>query len=132
MQSDFTVGYYTGANYPQYFKTAHWRRLKVNFIYSNPNARCWICEYDEDRGKLLPHHEIYNLFHEKLGRDIFILCGNCHTQVHFYKKFFIWKRKTPLKTMNLKRRRLHLRFEFCIQNKRYWSALSCLLQRSMT
>lgn len=120
MQQVFTAGYYIGKNYPSYFLTLHWKKLKVEFIYSNPRAKCWVCGITNT---LLPHHERYtNLFHEKLNYDIFILCFNCHSELHFYKMFGIFKRKTKLITRNLKKRRLNLKYNNCIQNKRFFQA----------
>lgn len=128
MNKVFTQGKYTGIHYPDYFKTPWWKHLKVELIYSNPDAKCWICK---SRERLLLHHEIYNLFCEKLNRDIFILCFDCHTKLHFYKMFGFLKRKTKLHTPNLKRRRLSLMVEECIRNKRYLLSLWYVLVRIM-
>jgi len=104
---------YIGIRYPEYFKTEWWTSLKEKLIYTNPNVKCWICS---KKDTLLIHHEKYdNLFHERLGRDIFILCYECHSQLHFSLFLGIYKRKTPLKTWNLKRRRLFLKLQNCIQ-----------------
>lgn len=129
MNKVFTQSKYTGIHYPDYFKTEWWKKLKVELIYSNPYAVCWICHGKE---RLLLHHEIYNLFHEKLNKDIFILCFNCHTKLHFYKILFLIQRKTKLKTRNLKKRRLSLKVENCIQNKRYGLSLWYVLLRIMS
>lgn len=128
MKQVFTIEYYRGARYPEYFTTEHWSNLKRKYIYLNPKAKCWICEITFT---LLPHHERYdNLFHERISRDIFILCFNCHTQLHFYKFLFIFNRKTKLSYRNLKRRRLYLRMLFCIHKKRIvrsiWYFLRCI------
>lgn len=129
MSNVFTSSKYTGVQYPKYFKTIWWKKLKVELIYSNPNAKCWICG---SRATLLLHHEIYNLFHEKLNRDIFILCFDCHTELHFYTQFFFLKRKTKLITRHLKIRRLHLKYNYCIHNKHYGKALYYIFSRIMT
>lgn len=107
---------YVGINYPKYFKTQWWIEKKDEWIYSNPKAKCWICEITSN---LLPHHERYdNLFNERLYRDIFILCFFCHTQLHFHKFLLLFTRKTKLDRRSLKRRRLYLRMLFCIQKRR--------------
>lgn len=109
--------YYHGVNYPQYFNTSHWRDLKYKLIYSNKSAKCFICEYPYT---LLIHHESYNyLFHERLYRDIFILCYNCHEQLHFYTFLFLFKVKTKLKRKSLRKRRLWLRLIICVRTKRF-------------
>lgn len=119
---------YTGDNYPKYFKTPHWYRLKEKHIYTNPHAKCWVCEipvrvfYKEGRktSNLVPHHVSYdNLFHEKLGRDIYIICHECHNQAHYYKAFIFFERKLKLKRKLLLKRLRLLRFKYLVQEKRY-------------
>lgn len=127
MSEVFTSSEYTGINYPRYFKTLWWQKIKVQYIYSNKNASCYICE---SRVGLLLHHEIYNLFHEKLNHDVFTLCYDCHTQVHFYLRFFKFKTKTKLETKYLKKRRLHLRFKYLLRNGRYGRALIEMFKRT--
>lgn len=129
MQQCFTEEEYIGKNYPNYFKTPHWVQLKEDLIYSNRNVHCWI---DEITYSLLPHHERYdNLFHERLHRDIFILCYNCHRQLHFYRTFFFFTVKTKLTPSSLKRRRLFLRMLFCMRKRRVglsiWYFLRCTI-----
>jgi len=112
---------YLGIRYPEYFKTEWWITLKDKLIYTNPKAKCWICE---KKYNLLIHHENYQrLFHEKLNRDVFILCFQCHEQLHFYRILWVFKMKTPLQYKKLKRRRLFLRFKYCIQNKYFISSI---------
>lgn len=120
MEKVFTEEYYRGEHYPEYFLTDHWHDIKDQFIYKRFGAHCWICE---KTSTLLPHHERYdNLFHERLFRDIFILCYDCHNKLHFYKIFFVFTVRTPLTFFSLKRRRLLLRSKFLIQKKRFASA----------
>jgi hypothetical protein len=112
---EYTDFSYRGENYKQYFKTPHWARLLDQLIYSNPDAHCWI---DQKKSSLLPHHERYdNLFHEKEGRDIFVLCFDCHTQLHFPVKTRLFTKKIPLLRWNLKRRRLFLKLMNCIERR---------------
>lgn len=126
MSKNFPNLDYIGMRYPEYFKTEWWINLKVKLIYSNPDVKCWICERKDT---LLIHHEIYaNLFHEKLNKDIFILCFNCHTQLHFSHFMKIFHRKTPIRTWNLKRRRLFLRLQFVIQKGRLSLSIWYLLR----
>lgn len=128
----FTPGYYTGDNYQFYLKTQHWRNLKELHIYSNPHAKCWICGFT-DKKDLLLHHERYdNLFHEKLEKDVFILCKDCHTEVHFFKKMFFLKRKTKLIRRELRYRRLSLKISFCIRNRQYKNLAWYLLVRNVS
>lgn len=128
--SVFTPDYYKGEHYPKYFLTPHWKQLKEDLIYSNPDAKCWICS---KKNTLLIHHERYdNLFHEELFRDIFILCFNCHTQLHFRKFLFIFNWKTKLTVRELKKRRLILKYNYCLQNNQYRLSLWYLLLSTVT
>lgn len=78
--------------YPDYFQTDWWFDLKWKHIYGNKEARCFICA---STSKLLLHHVSYeNLFKEKIEKDIYILCFDCHNQAHFWT---IFKIKVPLK-----------------------------------
>ncbi len=92
--------------YPDYFNTPHWRKLKEKHILRNPNAHCFICQkkvrlfWNEKQNRevsnLLIHHISYaNLFSEKLMRDIYVLCFDCHTSAHFWT---VIKLKVPLTT----------------------------------
>ena len=117
MKTIFTAEFYRGENYPLYFRTPHWLQLNEKLIDSNPRAKCWICEIPYN---LLIHHESYRyLFHERLYRDVFILCFTCHTQLHFYRFLFIFQRKTKLTAFALKRRRLWLRLIEVTRKKRF-------------
>lgn len=79
--------------YPDYFLTDWWFDLKWKHVFGNSKARCYICA---STGKLLIHHVSYdNLFKEKLERDIYILCFDCHSHAHFWT---IFKIKVPLTT----------------------------------
>lgn len=125
----FTADFYRGENYSLYFRTAHWLKLNDQLIDSNSRAKCWICEKPYN---LLIHHEKYdNLFNERLYRDIFILCFNCHTQLHFYHFLFIFERKTSLTYRVLKRRRLWLKAKYNVRNRKYWSIPWYILRYSL-
>ena len=79
-------------SYPDYFLTDHWKALKEDILLRR-DSQCYICE---SWVRLLLHHVSYaNLFKEKLYRDIYILCFNCHTKSHFWTVF---KLKVPLRT----------------------------------
>lgn len=117
----FTADYYRGKNYPKYLLTEHWGDIHEKFIYSNPFVCCWICG---ELNSLLPHHERYdNLFHEKLYRDIFILCWWCHTELHFARFLVVFQKKIPLTPWHLKRRRLFLKMIFCIRTQQFIQAI---------
>jgi hypothetical protein len=128
MSNVFTADYYRGEHYPEYFQTPHWLNFKEQHIYSNPRAKCYICQ---KKSTLLPHHFKYrNLFKERVMviflffvfGDIVIVCFDCHTAIHFItvKIFFIkFKIKVPVKTFFLLARMFYLRYKYCIQNKRY-------------
>ena len=113
---------FTGENYREiYLKTPHWLQLVDQLITSNPNAKCYICEKTYT---LLLHHCRYdNLFHERVGRDIFILCFNCHTQVHFRRFLILFTRKTPLRRRALLKRMYLLRLFFCVRNRKFFATI---------
>lgn len=122
--------YYIGEAYPEYFLTIHWDQLKEKLIYSNPKAKCWICE---KTNTLLLHHIRYDhLFKERLYRDVYILCYNCHSQVHNYRLFIFFSIKTKLKKRDLVKRMLYLRFKFCVQKRRLLPSLWYGLRYSVT
>lgn len=127
----FSQNRFTGENYKEiYLKSSHWHQLTDKEIYSNPTAKCYI---DEVKYSLLLHHCRYdNLFHEKLGRDVFILCYDCHNNVHFSKLFIFFTRKTKLKKKYLLRRMYYLRLIFCIRNRRFIPAIKALLLYTLT
>lgn len=122
--------YYIGEAYPEYFLTLHWIQLKDKLIYSNSKAKCWICE---KTNTLLLHHIRYdNLFKERLYRDVYILCYNCHSQLHNYKLFIFFPIKTKLVKRDLVKRMLYLRSKYCIQKKRFFLSLWYVLRYSVT
>lgn len=112
----FTEDAFIGGKYPLYFNTSHWKNLKEKCLYSNSNAKCFICE---KTSTLLLHHEKYdNLFSERLYRDLFVLCFECHKQLHFYKNVVGRKIKTKLTYRNLKKRRLLMRSQYLLNSGR--------------
>jgi len=128
----FTADYYRGERYKEYLLLPYWEERRVEWLYNNPRASCWICEQKVIiwdyvtywTSNLLPHHERYdNLFHERLFRDIFILCFNCHSQLHKYRFLFFWEKKTPNRYRARKRRRLFMRMTYVIQKRKF--GLSC-------
>lgn len=133
----YNADYYRGDNYPEYFLTPHWEKLKNRHIFTKANARCWICEtpvyvfWKEDKrsSNLLIHHVSYiNLFHERLYRDIYILCYKCHSRVHKYVLFIFFPITTRLKKRDLIKRMLFLRVQFLIRKRRFGVALWHLLR----
>lgn len=96
-----------------YLLSNHWEKLKQQLIYSNASAKCWICEI---KRTLLIHHIDYkNLYNERLTKDVYILCYNCHSQAHFWHFLFLFKMKIPLQRKLLLRRLMFLRAKFCIR-----------------
>src|SRR4051794_9003371 len=94
------------SSYEEYFKTKWWKDLKLQLIYRNPKARCWICRENYKLILLLHHVDYTKLYCEKLNRDIFILCMSCHNRVHFSR---LTGKKTPLTRKNLLNRMQLLR-----------------------
>jgi len=113
-----SIPYFTKESYKtEYVQSRQFQKLRVMI----QNRKCFICEKSNT---ILPHHIQYaNLYHERLWRDIYPLCFECHTQVHFFVLLRIFKIKIPLKKFFLKRRMFYLRFKYCVQNRRYGSAL---------
>lgn len=107
-----------GNNYKDYFLTNHWQKLKEELLYSNPKAKCWICS---KKNTLLIHHVDYSsLFHEVLNRDVYIVCFNCHTRIHF--PYF--GKPTPLKKDILKRRMYFLKYTKFVRDFRLGSLIN--------
>lgn len=112
---------YYGDLYPLYFETSWWKHLKIKLIYSNKRAKCWICE---KTNTLLIHHELYiHLFHEKLFKDVFLLCFDCHRSLHFVKVLWFTEKKISLAYKSLKRRRLFMRTRYLLKKRRFASAI---------
>lgn len=121
--------YYVGQRYKEYLLTEHWGELRNKYIFENRAAKCWVCEtpvlifarYGSMSSNLLLHHVRYdNLFHERLYRDLYILCTDCHSRVHFSVYLKIFKFKTPLIKFRLLRKMLLLKVRWCIRNGKYW------------
>lgn len=113
-QNEAEIAYYRKTySQGEYFQTSHWRLLNRKLIVNNNHSKCFICS---KTNTLLLHHIRYdNLFNERLGRDVYILCFNCHQQVHFYSFLFIFKRKTPLERKRLMKRLYYLKIKYCIR-----------------
>jgi hypothetical protein len=78
--------------YEAYLKSQWWWDLKYKLITCNSSAECFICH---KRTQLLLHHAQYEAkYHEKLNKDVYILCFDCHTMTHFW---FFRLIKVPLK-----------------------------------
>lgn len=76
-------------NYRAYFTTSHWKYLKNKWLVKNVHASCFICK---TKKKLILHHATYdNLGKEKLNKDVYIVCYNCHQKIHYL--FVFWKIK---------------------------------------
>lgn len=106
--------------YEEYRKTPYWRHLKYTYIYNNKDAHCWICEGTYN---LFLHHVRYNMFFkEKLGKSFYIICGDCHDQIHFFRILF-YKKKLELKRRNLLIRQRYLRFKYCVLNRKFLLSL---------
>lgn len=65
-----------------YLTTPYWQWKRHQLVKQNP--LCWVCK-TRNLKHLLPHHVSYaNLYHERLYKDIYILCYTCHKGVHFW------------------------------------------------
>jgi len=117
----FTTDYFRGEHYPDYFKTRHWQQLKDQLIYSNPDAKCFICNRLDT---LLIHHCKYdNLFNEELGRDVYILCFDCHTRTHFHRD----GRKVPLAEEVLVKRMKLLKYTYHVRSFKLGSCINAII-----
>lgn len=118
--------------YKEYLKTDHWRKLRIKYIYKNASACCWVCKKSPtslEKSYLVLHHVDYsNLYREYLYRDLFILCNNCHNEVHFILKGTI---RLPLTRPVLIIRMRYLRVLVLLKKKEYlrafFRALTCLI-----
>ena len=102
-----------------YLKSPHWRALTTALITNNPGAKCWICQ---KTNTLLLHHVQYvNLYNELLFRDVYVLCFDCHTEVHFKG----WNNeKVPLIKDVLVKRMIFLKRTYRIRKFRLGSAIN--------
>ena len=99
--------------YPDYLKSRHWHALNEDILFRR-GAQCYICTR---KSTLVLHHVSYkHLYHEKLNRDLYILCFDCHTQAHFWTFFRL---KVPLRTdwliLSMRVRRL----QYCVQSRQF-------------
>jgi hypothetical protein len=98
-------------SYNEYLNSSQWENLKKRYIYYDKKANCWVCNRSRN---LLIHHVSYkNLGSEKLYRDIYILCFNCHKAVHF------WFFKVPLTVSWLLLSMRARKLIFCIQKGKF-------------
>lgn len=98
-------------DYKRYFKS-----LIEKHITSNKYAKCCICD-NWHKSQLTIHHERYNIEHERLNRDLYIVCsweGACHTQIHYLARMI----KLPLNPLVLRKRRQMLRLRYCLTTRR--------------
>lgn len=92
------LGYET---YNGYLDSKHWQKLRKEVWASGVRKECHICK---TKRNLLLHHRTYtNLGHERLGRDVILLCKFCHIDVHFDRGV-----KTPLERRFLVAREMQL------------------------
>lgn len=100
-------GKWRTVDYSLYLQSDHWKHLKKIHITDNPRACCWICGR---KNKLLLHHVSYDhLYHEKLNIDIYIVCFDCHTKIHFS---FFGLCKTPLVKSKLIGRMRYIKYVY--------------------
>lgn len=124
---------YGSAKYQEYLSTPHWQGIRQSWIFDDPTACCYVCGLKVNNwynglkqvSNLVPHHSNYdNLYKEVLYRDIYRLCQNCHSQVHFWGKRRV---KIPLKSewllFSMRLRKLAI----CIQKGRIGLSLLLIL-----
>ena len=109
-------------SYEDYRNGVWWKRLVYTLITGNKKARCFIC--DRNYSLLVHHIDYSNLGREKLNRDVFVVCWNCHRRCHFFLFIF----KIPLRRKNLIRRVYFLKFKSCIWRRKPFLALWYLLK----
>lgn len=66
-------------SYAKYLKTSHWKKVRREMLVRN-NYRCQECGHG---GFINIHHLSYKRLWEELGRDLAVLCRNCHRYEHF-------------------------------------------------
>lgn len=111
-------------SYAEYQNTAHWRKLKKKYL--KPSASCFICEKHYN---LLLHHVRYDhLGEEKLYRDFYIICFQCHTPAHFIHILWIFEIKIGLTYKSLIKRLYYLRFIYCLKNKEFGASVWAFLK----
>lgn len=117
----------------EYLSSPHWHNLTDKLIYSNPKAKCFICQ---KTNTLLLHHIKYeNLHNEELLKirlfhhdgDVMIVCFDCHTNIHFIRLLGILKIRVPLVSYILIKRALFLALIKAIQKRKVIRALTIFL-----
>lgn len=99
-------------DYSDYFKTQWWWDLKYKYLTCNTAAVCFICH---NRTQLLLHHVNYKTFYkEKLNKDVYTSCFDCHTKIHFW---FFRLIKVPLYTNALLFSMRLRKSIFCLHNR---------------
>lgn len=121
------------SSYYDYLQDDHFRALTVKYIYTDSSAKCFIDGKKYPEVFLLLHHVSYdNLGRETLGRDVFILCYNCHKKAHFIKMFLLFEKRIPLTNKKLKKRLYYLKVANCIRKLQFIRASWYILTYSMT
>lgn len=103
-------------DYTTYINSPHFERCR-KLVKGKP------CFINEILSSILPHHTNYkNLGCERLYRDIYPICFDCHTAIHFivvqFPLGYQLKLKVPLNRFCLTKRMLYLRLKYLLQQKR--------------
>ncbi len=109
-------------DYEVYLKSQWWWDLKYKHLTCNPTAKCFICH---NRIQLLLHHACYEAkYHERLNKDVYILCFDCHTMTHFW---FFRLIKVPLYQNALLFSMRMRRVLYCLKTGRLGQCIAWLL-----
>ncbi len=72
--------------YDKYLGSKHWKKKRKK-CYFHYNGKCTICGFNGKPSQMNVHHLNYsNLWNERIGKDIVLLCSSCHRKLHD-KKF---------------------------------------------
>lgn len=66
------------SSYADYLRSAHWRRIREEYVASKLSERCALCGRDEYQ----LHHKSYARLGRELLMDFVALCGQCHSALH--------------------------------------------------
>ena len=110
-------------NYNSYLLSPHWKSFKVKFFNSKRIRKMkrkhghLRCEFCRNPGNLQIHHKTYKRIGQEYCGDVFLICNNCHEQIHIFNANNLWKASHLLR-MKIIRKKSKEHFETVIRRLR--------------
>lgn len=116
------------SSYEHYLSSAYWKKIKKHFIVNNRQAECYICS---SKKSLLLHHVRYDhICEEILNHSVYIICFECHSEIHYVTIFRNILMRTSMQPRHLLRRMRWLRFKK--QRSKSWRSVGHFLSYLFT